>query len=538
MKVDNLKTGKVVLRGQEEDETVLCTSNSTYTLRLVENSNTCLVVCPKIIENVPEDSNEPSYRLDSEFENVTQTTQMVSGIVTCHYELLETAPRLHRLQTLLAEYPFQPSHDQKSLKETLIGLGKQTISSLEKEIQLQSSLLTGNSSTLHKSTLSNLLGQGQGQGQGQGMEEKEQNSQPTKKLKLDRDGTSFSLSNSMPRLIGYSFNDLCNIIQCSEFQLHQALQSLPAVFIRGVYVGFSPALLQKAKLLFIDYLSSILVPELEVQNTPISNPVSLVLSQFSVPKAIENLCYVDQCMSPSVAEAIITYFLDESSQKADLESCSGNSETEDKCTTDWTPSIYLSETVSLSHRMLVLVSAKQILSEFGASIRVTDPSGYITKLGNVTPYPASDFLTAWLEALPFCLVPKPEDGSGGDASVIVCQKTSRKNAENSRIFAILESFIVGVAVKVPLSAPTKSRTGVGAGAGVEMGYLLLDETNLPLDIRPRIATLFSMKPQWTKEELRPYLAPITTYCGITLEQLLLKETRALKQGDEVVHIAR
>ena len=94
-----LKKGQeLTIRGSPDDEACLCTDTSTFVVRMVESSNTNLLLPPPADKGV-----------DAAADGGGGKTREVgiSAAVTCTYELIPTQPRLLRLKELLAACPYR-----------------------------------------------------------------------------------------------------------------------------------------------------------------------------------------------------------------------------------------------------------------------------------------------------------------------------------------------------------------------------------------------------------------------------------------------
>ncbi|KAL6761323.1 sister chromatid cohesion protein Dcc1 [Haematococcus lacustris] len=128
----------VVIKGAESEEAVLCSCNKTYALKYVETTNTQLLVQPE--QEAGQDGQSASQRdcassqtdMDSQdqFGNQGLQTQMdklrsratlppvvVHASTKAHIEVVECAPRLERLQQLLAERPYGAEDEEAEEEE-------------------------------------------------------------------------------------------------------------------------------------------------------------------------------------------------------------------------------------------------------------------------------------------------------------------------------------------------------------------------------------------------------------------------------------
>lgn len=100
----------VQLRGRLEDPCVLVTDEATYTLRQVESTNTMLLLPPPSTVAVGSKRARPE---DAE-------TRLITGVVTCHYELGLFNPSVNPLRDLLNQKPYNGEEDEQEL-----GLGRE-----------------------------------------------------------------------------------------------------------------------------------------------------------------------------------------------------------------------------------------------------------------------------------------------------------------------------------------------------------------------------------------------------------------------------
>ncbi|XP_057981354.1 uncharacterized protein LOC131166790 isoform X2 [Malania oleifera] len=102
---------RVTLRGQPDEDAVLCTQSKTYAIKFVGNSNSVFLLPPSdhlaICENPPE---------HDEKDHDQQVVASVLKVAPGNMELVEVAPRLDRLKSLLSENPYR-SEDVFEMEE-------------------------------------------------------------------------------------------------------------------------------------------------------------------------------------------------------------------------------------------------------------------------------------------------------------------------------------------------------------------------------------------------------------------------------------
>lgn len=87
---------RVTLRGQSDEEAVLCTSSKTYAVKFVGNSNSVLLIPPS--DKVPE--------LCDDKEEKNMVVAPVLKVAPGCMELLEVAPKLDKLKLLMSQNPY------------------------------------------------------------------------------------------------------------------------------------------------------------------------------------------------------------------------------------------------------------------------------------------------------------------------------------------------------------------------------------------------------------------------------------------------
>merc|ERR1740130_92951 len=85
--------GSLAIKGNPNEEAVLCTATRTYLLRLAESSNTLLLM-PGQLPKAPPAEGPPA-------------TITISSSASAYYELVPTAPRASALPELLALCPYR-----------------------------------------------------------------------------------------------------------------------------------------------------------------------------------------------------------------------------------------------------------------------------------------------------------------------------------------------------------------------------------------------------------------------------------------------
>ena len=91
----------MVLRGQPDEDAVLCTSSKTYFIKYVGTSNSVFLVPPNQSEY-----NQPPCENDSTNHHDKKDAAFVIKVVPGNMELVEVAPRLDKLKALLSECPY------------------------------------------------------------------------------------------------------------------------------------------------------------------------------------------------------------------------------------------------------------------------------------------------------------------------------------------------------------------------------------------------------------------------------------------------
>ncbi|XP_065061960.1 sister chromatid cohesion protein DCC1-like isoform X2 [Rhopilema esculentum] len=110
--VDVVKEGEcVTLRGDPNEEAVLCTKNASYEVRAADTSNALLLLPAMITSKSPEFSNEPELK----------DVEVVSSI-SSYYELKRIKPKLSKLRKLLEESKFEGLEKEESKIDNKLNL--------------------------------------------------------------------------------------------------------------------------------------------------------------------------------------------------------------------------------------------------------------------------------------------------------------------------------------------------------------------------------------------------------------------------------
>ncbi|XP_031490670.1 uncharacterized protein LOC116257816 [Nymphaea colorata] len=94
---------RVVIRGEPDEEAVLCTSSKTYALKFVSTSNSVFLVPPKGCHSVGAET-------ETEID-VTDSAASVVKLAPGHMELMLVAPKLEKLKTLLKQRVYKGDSD-------------------------------------------------------------------------------------------------------------------------------------------------------------------------------------------------------------------------------------------------------------------------------------------------------------------------------------------------------------------------------------------------------------------------------------------
>lgn len=105
---------RVVLRGQPDEDAVLCTQSKTYAMKFVGTSNSVMLVPPA---NHPEFSENPQKNDDNSNDEQNVVAPVIK-VVSGNMELVEVAPKLDKLKLLLSEKPYTlEEYDMGNLEE-------------------------------------------------------------------------------------------------------------------------------------------------------------------------------------------------------------------------------------------------------------------------------------------------------------------------------------------------------------------------------------------------------------------------------------
>jgi sister chromatid cohesion protein DCC1 len=119
----------VHIKGEPDEEAVLCTSQKTFAVKFVGSSNTMFIMAP----DFSEDSQGCG---GSEVKNSTGARALISFAAPGYMELVETAPRLETLKMLLSRNKYdQVSFERISRYFVLLNLKSQTAPAVAKLLQ-------------------------------------------------------------------------------------------------------------------------------------------------------------------------------------------------------------------------------------------------------------------------------------------------------------------------------------------------------------------------------------------------------------------
>ncbi|KAL5560713.1 hypothetical protein UlMin_036924 [Ulmus minor] len=111
---------RVVVRGQPDEDAVLCTQSKTYAIKFVGNSNSIFLIPPLDQSDFPNTIVDPNEK-DPNPQAVASVIKVAPG----NMELVEVAPRLDKLKFLLLENPYRSEEDTEiDLEMTGRGLYK------------------------------------------------------------------------------------------------------------------------------------------------------------------------------------------------------------------------------------------------------------------------------------------------------------------------------------------------------------------------------------------------------------------------------
>ncbi|CAB4032442.1 Sister chromatid cohesion DCC1, partial [Paramuricea clavata] len=111
----------VVIRGELQDDAVLCTEKETFDLKLADTSNTMLLAPNTLLPEMPEFKSSESIR-ESE----------ICGCVSVYYELRQRLPKLQKLRKLLEETAYRGETFEKQIKD---GFARYTLEDLRERVQ-------------------------------------------------------------------------------------------------------------------------------------------------------------------------------------------------------------------------------------------------------------------------------------------------------------------------------------------------------------------------------------------------------------------
>lgn len=104
----------LTIKGDPNDEAVLCTSSTTYAIKYVSTSNTVLLLSPTQHSTLQSDATDcPENEKDCTRPTSAGVVAMVPGLI----ELVETAPRLDKLKVLLNQRPYTEDLDEEQMLE-------------------------------------------------------------------------------------------------------------------------------------------------------------------------------------------------------------------------------------------------------------------------------------------------------------------------------------------------------------------------------------------------------------------------------------
>nr|XP_010908883.1 sister chromatid cohesion protein DCC1 isoform X1 [Elaeis guineensis] len=100
---------RVTIRGQPDEEAVLCTPSSTYAMKFVGTSNSVLLIPAG--EPTPSSSNGTCNGSETNNKAVPDAVASVIKVAPGYMELTQAAPRLDKLKSLLNERPYRLEED-------------------------------------------------------------------------------------------------------------------------------------------------------------------------------------------------------------------------------------------------------------------------------------------------------------------------------------------------------------------------------------------------------------------------------------------
>ena len=120
--LDSFQNGEsIVIRGELQDEAVLCTEKETFDLKLADTSNTLLLTPNTLLPKTPEF--ECSERIR---ENE------ICGCISVYYELRHRQPKLQKLRKLLEETAYKGKGFEKKMKDSFVRF---TLEDLQENVQ-------------------------------------------------------------------------------------------------------------------------------------------------------------------------------------------------------------------------------------------------------------------------------------------------------------------------------------------------------------------------------------------------------------------
>ena len=108
---------RLTIKGDLNEEAVLCTASTTYAIKYVSTSNTVLLIPPGGYTNSTQDiaGKGCDVGADINADSVGPPTANVLATIPGYLELVETAPRLDKLKLLLNERPYTEELDEEQV---------------------------------------------------------------------------------------------------------------------------------------------------------------------------------------------------------------------------------------------------------------------------------------------------------------------------------------------------------------------------------------------------------------------------------------
>eukprot|EP01100_Stratorugosa_tubuloviscum_P001576 TRINITY_DN1354_c0_g1_i1.p1 TRINITY_DN1354_c0_g1~~TRINITY_DN1354_c0_g1_i1.p1 ORF type:complete len:385 (-),score=134.26 TRINITY_DN1354_c0_g1_i1:138-1292(-) len=103
----------IFIKGSKNDEAVFCSSNKTFTMKLVECSNSILLI-PDLEQNTIYNQNNQNNQ--NNHQNNHQNNKKIESIQFNHYELIQIKPKLENLKNLLKPFKIDDSNDDNNNK--------------------------------------------------------------------------------------------------------------------------------------------------------------------------------------------------------------------------------------------------------------------------------------------------------------------------------------------------------------------------------------------------------------------------------------